>query len=260
MRTLTTALLALLAGAGTHPLSAQHARQFELGAFGSYTRYDRAFGLDNQLGGGPRLGYPFGRVVAAGRATWSDRSGSPCSRAAGRPPTRTRTACRTSATPAPTRRTARPWTPGDARRTPIATASRTASTSAPTRRPARRWTPPAVRSTRIRTASPTAWTSVPARPAARRSTPRVAPTTGTPTGCRTVWISAPTRRPGRWWTPQAARSTATRTASPTVWTSAPTPRPAPRWTPSGAPGSRTRTPTAWTTRRINAPARPPGRA
>src|SRR5256885_15789834 len=65
MRTLTTALLALLAGAGTRPLSAQHARQFELGAFGSYTRYDRAFGLDNQLGGGARLGYLFGRVEGA---------------------------------------------------------------------------------------------------------------------------------------------------------------------------------------------------
>src|SRR5437870_4172098 len=65
MRTFTTALLALLAGAGTRPLSAQHARQFELGAFGSYTRYDRAFGLDNQLGGGARLGYLFGRVVGA---------------------------------------------------------------------------------------------------------------------------------------------------------------------------------------------------
>src|SRR2546429_2181477 len=65
MRTLTPALLALLAGAGTRPLSAQHARQFELGAFGSYTRYDRAFGLDNQLGGGARLGYLFGRVVGA---------------------------------------------------------------------------------------------------------------------------------------------------------------------------------------------------
>src|SRR5947208_16154049 len=65
MRTFTTALLALLAGAGTRPLSAQHARQFELGAFGSYTRYDRAFGLANQLGGGARLGYLVGRVVGA---------------------------------------------------------------------------------------------------------------------------------------------------------------------------------------------------
>src|SRR5437773_10050368 len=65
MRTLTTALAALLAGAGVSALPAQHAHQFELGAFGSYTRYDRALGLDNQLGGGARLGYFFGRVVGA---------------------------------------------------------------------------------------------------------------------------------------------------------------------------------------------------
>jgi len=65
MRILTTAFAALLAGAGVSALPAQHARQFELGAFGSYTRYDRAFGLDNQLGGGARLGYFFGRVVGA---------------------------------------------------------------------------------------------------------------------------------------------------------------------------------------------------
>src|SRR3989442_8730092 len=65
MRTLTTALAALLAGAGVSALPAQHAHQFELGAFGSYTRYDRAFGLENQLGGGARLGYFFGRVVGA---------------------------------------------------------------------------------------------------------------------------------------------------------------------------------------------------
>src|SRR6266705_1308588 len=65
MRTLTTALAALLAGAGVSALPAQHAHQFEFGAFGSYTRYDRALGLDNQLGGGARLGYFFGRVVGA---------------------------------------------------------------------------------------------------------------------------------------------------------------------------------------------------
>src|SRR2546422_10227386 len=65
MRTLTTVLAALLAGAGVSALPAQHAHQFELGAFGSYTRYDRALGLDNQLGGGLRLGYLFGRVVGA---------------------------------------------------------------------------------------------------------------------------------------------------------------------------------------------------
>src|SRR5207247_455839 len=32
-----------------------HADQFEFGAFGSYTRYDRAYNLKNQVGGGGRL-------------------------------------------------------------------------------------------------------------------------------------------------------------------------------------------------------------
>ncbi len=44
-------------------LAAQHAGQFEVGAFGSYTRYDDAFGLANKLGGGARLGYLLGNVV-----------------------------------------------------------------------------------------------------------------------------------------------------------------------------------------------------
>ncbi len=53
-----------LALAGVAPaLRAQHAGQFEVGAFGSYTRYDKAFGLDNRAGGGARLGYFFGKVV-----------------------------------------------------------------------------------------------------------------------------------------------------------------------------------------------------
>jgi outer membrane protein OmpA-like peptidoglycan-associated protein len=41
----------------------QHTHQFEIGAFGSFTRYDRAFGLDNQIGGGGRLGYFFSRAL-----------------------------------------------------------------------------------------------------------------------------------------------------------------------------------------------------
>jgi outer membrane protein OmpA-like peptidoglycan-associated protein len=44
-------------------LAAQHAGQFEVGAFGSYTRYDAAFGLANKMGGGARLGYFFGSRV-----------------------------------------------------------------------------------------------------------------------------------------------------------------------------------------------------
>jgi OmpA-OmpF porin, OOP family len=41
-------------------LAAQHASQFEAGAFAAYTHYDPAFALANKLGGGVRLGYMFG--------------------------------------------------------------------------------------------------------------------------------------------------------------------------------------------------------
>jgi len=63
MRTLVIVGLVLTGGASG--LAAQHAHQFELGAFGSFTRYDRVFNLDNQAGGGARLGYFFGDVVSA---------------------------------------------------------------------------------------------------------------------------------------------------------------------------------------------------
>jgi outer membrane protein OmpA-like peptidoglycan-associated protein len=42
---------------------AQHTHQFEISGFGSYTRYDRAFALEKQIGGGGRLGYFFSRTV-----------------------------------------------------------------------------------------------------------------------------------------------------------------------------------------------------
>ena len=63
MRTLVTLGVALTWG--TSSLCAQRAHQFELGAFGTYARYDRAFALDNQFGGGGRLGYFFTDVVSA---------------------------------------------------------------------------------------------------------------------------------------------------------------------------------------------------
>ena len=50
----------LLAALAARPAAAQHAEQFELGVFGSYTRYDRAFQLDNQFGFGGRFGYFLG--------------------------------------------------------------------------------------------------------------------------------------------------------------------------------------------------------
>ena len=56
------AALVVLAGQ-PRSLPGQHAHQFEWGAFGSYTRYDRAFALDNQIGWGGRLGYFFGEQV-----------------------------------------------------------------------------------------------------------------------------------------------------------------------------------------------------
>jgi len=63
MRAVT--LLAITCTVAAPRLAAQHGHQFEFGAFGSYTRYDRAFALSNQFGGGARLGYFFGNVVGA---------------------------------------------------------------------------------------------------------------------------------------------------------------------------------------------------
>jgi outer membrane protein OmpA-like peptidoglycan-associated protein len=55
--------LVVLATAAVPTLAAQRAHQFEIGPFASFTRYDRAFNLDNQIGFGGRLGYFFGRTV-----------------------------------------------------------------------------------------------------------------------------------------------------------------------------------------------------
>jgi len=60
-----TILLVLCLVAAPAPCAAQHNHQFEIGAFGSFTRYDRAFNLDNQIGGGGRLGYFFSSVLSA---------------------------------------------------------------------------------------------------------------------------------------------------------------------------------------------------
>ncbi|MGH7530680.1 MAG: OmpA family protein [Gemmatimonadales bacterium] len=65
MRTRIMLVCAGIALAPLAGLAAQRTHQFEFGAFGSFTRYDRAFGLDRQIGGGGRLGYFFGSVVSA---------------------------------------------------------------------------------------------------------------------------------------------------------------------------------------------------
>src|SRR6266699_730213 len=56
---LLAAGLTLAAGS----LPAQHAGQVEVGAFGSYTRYDATFGLARKIGGGVRTGYLLGSIV-----------------------------------------------------------------------------------------------------------------------------------------------------------------------------------------------------
>src|SRR3982075_3242624 len=62
MRARTT-LLVLSLSAVPALCIGQHTHQFEIGAFASFTRYDRAFSLDNQIGGGGRLGYFFRPAV-----------------------------------------------------------------------------------------------------------------------------------------------------------------------------------------------------
>src|SRR5881396_1377043 len=57
-------LLAAVLTLATGRLAAQHAGQVEVGAFGSYTRYDATFGLAHKIGGGVRLGYLLGNIVA----------------------------------------------------------------------------------------------------------------------------------------------------------------------------------------------------
>ena len=80
MRARMTLVLLAIAAVPTLPLAAQRAHQFEVGAFGSFTRYDRAFNLDNQMGGGGRLGYFFGQTVGievdAGYQSPSAKTGS----------------------------------------------------------------------------------------------------------------------------------------------------------------------------------------
>src|SRR5437870_4685241 len=51
--------LTLVAGS----LPAEHAGQVEVGAFGSFTRYDATFGLARKIGGGVRMGHLLGNVV-----------------------------------------------------------------------------------------------------------------------------------------------------------------------------------------------------
>ena len=56
--------LALLVVVGTTPLYAQYERRYEVGLFGAFTRYDKAFGLSDKPGGGVRFAYALGPAVS----------------------------------------------------------------------------------------------------------------------------------------------------------------------------------------------------
>src|SRR6266700_3013766 len=57
-------LLAAVLTLAAARLAAQHAGQVEVGAFGSYTRYDATFGLAHKIGGGVRMGYLLGSIFS----------------------------------------------------------------------------------------------------------------------------------------------------------------------------------------------------
>src|SRR5262245_62903662 len=63
MRSRTIVLVHCLVALPVISTAQQRTHQFEIGAFGSFTRYDQAFTLDNQFGGGGRLGYFFNPTV-----------------------------------------------------------------------------------------------------------------------------------------------------------------------------------------------------
>ncbi|HXF96687.1 MAG TPA: outer membrane beta-barrel protein, partial [Gemmatimonadales bacterium] len=58
---LLTGALAVAGAAG--PLAAQSGSRFELGGFGTYTRYDDALLLDDRIGGGGRLAWHLNRFL-----------------------------------------------------------------------------------------------------------------------------------------------------------------------------------------------------
>lgn len=62
MKTFTA--VALIAALGASTLTAQYERRYEVGLFGAFTKYDKAFGLDDKLGGGVRFAYALGPSVS----------------------------------------------------------------------------------------------------------------------------------------------------------------------------------------------------
>jgi outer membrane protein OmpA-like peptidoglycan-associated protein len=58
------AALGLVLAVGASTLPAQFERRYEVGAFAAYTQYDKAFGLENKIGGGVRFAYAFAPAVS----------------------------------------------------------------------------------------------------------------------------------------------------------------------------------------------------
>ena len=62
MRIVAAVGLALAVGASA--LTAQFERRYEVGGFGAFTKYDKAFGLEDKIGGGVRFAYAFAPAVS----------------------------------------------------------------------------------------------------------------------------------------------------------------------------------------------------
>jgi hypothetical protein len=60
VRTLAALMVVLF---GTTSLSAQYDRRYEVGLFGAFTKYDKAFNLTDKLGGGVRFAYAFTPMI-----------------------------------------------------------------------------------------------------------------------------------------------------------------------------------------------------
>ena len=58
------AAIGLLGVFGVTQLPAQFERRYEVGLFGAFTKYDKAFGLEDKLGGGVRFAYALGPAVS----------------------------------------------------------------------------------------------------------------------------------------------------------------------------------------------------
>ena len=60
----TFAAVGLATALGASALAAQYDRRYEVGAFAAFTKYDKAFGLDNKIGGGIRFAYALGPALS----------------------------------------------------------------------------------------------------------------------------------------------------------------------------------------------------